>query len=136
MDPEDFPALSEECLTCATSAALCSDSCSRYYVTNPLTSESDPYLGMLNSYEFHSGEGFNNPELGPKRLITSAVADPAGRLPDCVSRTAVSSLLGREVLLEEQPWIDELSAHFVAGGFSYRSLIREIVTSPVYRSLR
>lgn len=136
LSPEEFPTESEECLTCATTSALCSDDCSRYYVTSPLSTESDPYLGMLGSYEFRYEEHMDNPALGPKRLVTSAVADPAGRLPACVSRTAASYLLGRELDTEEEAWLDELSAGFVSSGYSYSSLIREIVTSPVYRSLR
>jgi hypothetical protein len=53
-----------------------------------------------------------------------------------VSRTAASWLLGRETTAEERPWLDELSADFVQSGFSYRSLIRSVLTSPVYRSHR
>ena len=78
----------------------------------------------------------SNPELGPKRLVTSAVAEASGRLPACVSRTAASYLLGRELDEEQSLWVEDLSTKFVGSGFSYRALIREIVTSPVYRSLR
>ncbi len=66
--------------------------------------------------------------------MTSAVAD--GRLPDCVSQTAATWLLGRSPDAEEGAWLDQLSADFVQSGFSYRSLVRAILTSPVYRSQR
>jgi hypothetical protein len=110
----------------------CSDACARYYVTNLVSSESDDYAGMLQALEFRLPEHIDNLLLGPRRLVTSAVAD--GRLPDCVSQTAATWLLGREPTDEEKPWIDELSADFVHSGFSYRSLIRDVLTSPVYRS--
>ena len=62
------------------------------------------------------------------------VAD--GRLPDCISETSAAWLLGRAPLAEEKPWLEELSREFVQSGFSYSGLIKNIVTSPVYRSLR
>jgi hypothetical protein len=136
LDPENFPASSQECYECATTGALCSSDCGRYYVTDPLSAESDPFLGMLKTYEFRHEAHLDNPELGPKRLVTSAVADASGRLPACVSSTAAKALLGRDIDEYQEDWMTELSAHFVASGFSYRALIREIVTSPVYRSLR
>jgi len=136
LSPDRFPAQSDECYECATTGTLCSADCSRYYVTNPLSEESEDFIGMLKTFEFRKEVHQDNPELGPKRMVTSAVADASGRLPTCVSGTAASYLLGRDVKEEKHEWISELSAGFVASGFSYRSLIREIVTSPVYRSLR
>jgi hypothetical protein len=136
LDPATFPVESDECYECATTGAACSDNCNRYYVTNPLSDESETFLGMLKTYEFRKDAHLSNPELGPKRMVLSAVADASGRLPACVSSTAASSLLGRDVAEEKKDWITELSTDFVASGFSYRVLIRAIVTSPVYRSLR
>ena len=115
---------------------LCSDDCNRYYVVAPLSDESEQYLGMLNSYEFRHEAHMDNPELGPKRWVTSTVAEASGRLPKCVSRTAASYLLGRDIDQVQEDWVDELATKFVGSNFSYRSLIREVVTSPVYRSLR
>jgi hypothetical protein len=134
--PEAFPSESDECYECATTGALCSDDCNRYYVVSPLSDESEEFLGMLKAYEFREEAHMSNPELGPKRLVTSAVAEASGRLPACVSRTAASYLLGRELDEEQSLWVEDLSRKFVGSGFSYRALIREIVTSPVYRSLR
>lgn len=136
LDPTTFPAESDECYECATTGAACSDNCNRYYVTNPLSDESEVFLGMLKTYEFRKDSHQSNPELGPKRMVMSAVADASGRLPACVSSTAASYLLGRDVTEEKKDWMTELSTDFVASGFSYRALIRAIVTSPVYRSLR
>ena len=134
LTPAEFPDFDASCALCAETNTSCSDACVRYYVTNLVSSESDDYAGMLQSLEFRLPEHVDNLILGPKRLVTSAVAD--GRLPDCVSRTAAGWLLGRETTAEERPWLDELSADFVQSGFSYRSLIRSVLTSPVYRSRR
>ena len=132
LSPAEFPDFDAACAHCAETSVGCSDACARYYVTNLVSSESDDYAGMLQALEFRLPEHIDNLLLGPRRLAASAVAD--GRLPDCVSQTAATWLLGREPTDEEKPWIDELSADFVHSGFSYRSLIRDILTSPVYRS--
>jgi len=134
LSAEEFPGLNEDCYRCATSSLSCSDACRTHYLTEALTSEQSPYLGMLQAFEFRREDHVPNIEAGPKALALSVVVD--GRLPDCVSRTAVSWLLGREVLPEEEPWIDELHRLFVASNFSYRSLIKRIVESPVYRKVQ
>jgi len=134
--PDTFPTTSQECYDCATSATLCSDDCNRYYVVSPLSDESEEYLGMLNTYEFRHEAHMANPELGPKRWVSSTVAEASARLPKCVSRTAASYLLGRELDDVQAAWVEDLATKFVGSDFSYRSLIRDIVTSPVYRSLR
>ena len=105
-------------------------------MTTPLSEESEAFLGMLKTFEFRHEGHMANPDLGPKRLVTSAVADPASRLPACVSRSAASYLLGRDLEPSQEPWVDELSSEFLRSGMSYRELVRSIVLSPVYRSLR
>ncbi|HCP46888.1 MAG TPA: hypothetical protein DIU15_12655 [Deltaproteobacteria bacterium] len=134
LNPEEFPGLREDCHRCATSSLSCSDACNTYYLTSTLTPEQTPYLGMLQAFEFRREDHVPNIEAGPKALALSVAVD--GRLPECVSRTAVSWLLGRDVLPEEEPWIDELNRLFVASDFSYRTLIKRIVESPVYRTVQ
>ena len=89
---------------------------------------------MLLAYEFRREDQLGNVESGPRALALSVVVD--GRLPDCVSRTAATWLLGRDILPEEEPWVDELSDQFIGSNFRYRTLIKNIVSSPVYRSVQ
>ncbi|HND34794.1 MAG TPA: DUF1585 domain-containing protein [Myxococcota bacterium] len=73
-------------------------------------------------------------EEGPKLLVANAVAD--GRLPLCVAEKTASWLLGRPIEEWEEPWITQLSQDFIADNYSYRTLVKEIVTSDNYRSVR
>ncbi|MBJ95776.1 MAG: hypothetical protein CMP23_15045 [Rickettsiales bacterium] len=134
LEPENYPATREDCVRCATTGESCSNDCRRYYLTSALVEDQEPYLGMLSSYEFRRPDHAGNVEAGPRALVNSVVVD--GRLPDCTVRRALEWLLGREVQAAEEPWIDELSLAFVDSGFSYRTLIKTIVSSPVYRSVQ
>jgi hypothetical protein len=128
---EDYPPLDDGCQQCALTGSGCTDDCRRYYVSRALTEEEEPWLGMLRTYEFRDEEHYSNIEVGPRLLASRSVEDD--RLPSCVSSTAVRWLLGRDPLEEEQAWIDELSLHFIQSNYDYSSLVREIVTSGVYR---
>ena len=92
---------------------------------------------MLKAYLFRRDEHALNVEAGPQYLVKSAVVD--NRLPSCVARRAAEHLMGRELDATadaDAAWLDELSFEFVASGFSYRELVREIVASDVYRRVR
>jgi hypothetical protein len=75
---ERFPALRDDCLSCAQKGG-CSDECSRYYVVKALTSEETPWLGKLRWYEFRHEEHEVNVEEGPSLLASQGVMD--NRLP-------------------------------------------------------
>ncbi len=134
LDPQRFPASSAECAWCAATGESCSEECSAYYVVDSLSSEEDPYLGWLKGYEFLEERHVPHVEEGPKLLVANAVAD--GRLPLCVAEKTASWLLGRQIEAWEEPWITELSQEFIADNYSYRTLVKEIVTSDNYRSVR
>jgi len=134
LEPGEFPALREDCERCATTSEACSADCKSFYLTSALVESQEDYLGMLLAYEFRREDQLGNVESGPRALALSVVVD--GRLPDCVSRTAATWLLGRDILPEEEPWVDELSDQFIGSNFRYRTLIKNIVSSPVYRSVQ
>jgi hypothetical protein len=134
LNPEEYPATRDDCVRCATEGESCSADCRTYYLTDALVESQEPYLGMLQAYEFRRPDHLGNVESGPRALAMSVVVD--GRLPDCTSRTAASWLLGRSILPEEEPWIDKLSDQFIESDFNYRALIKAIVSSPVYRSVQ
>ena len=127
---DGFPAYDEDCARCATSDESCSSECSRYYVTSAVTPEENEWFGWLKSYEFRKDEHMGFPAQGPARLALQSTVD--ARFPECVASTAASWLLGREVGPEEQEWVEELAMSFIASGWSYRDLVREIVTSETW----
>lgn len=131
LHPDTYTPLRDDCERCALTGQGCSDMCKRSYVIKALTSEEDPYLGMLKSYEFRKPEHVDHIEQGPQLLVQLGVED--GRLPECVVRTAFQWLLGRTPTSEEESWVDELSYDFVSSGYHYRSLVKAIVTNPNYR---
>jgi len=134
LNPAEYPPTRDDCVRCATEGESCSADCRTYYLTDALVEDQEPYLGMLQAYEFRRPDHLGNVEAGPRALAMSVVVD--GRLPDCTARRAASWLLGRTILPEEEPWIDQLSDQFIASDFNYRALIKAVVSSPVYRSVQ
>lgn len=137
LPPDRFPPTRQDCVACALTGQSCTDECRRFYVMSALTDEERPYLGMLKSYQFRREDHVRNVETGPRLLALGAVAD--NRLPRCVARRTAEWLLGRAVdgsTDEEDAWLGELTTRFVTGGYRYDSLVRDIVTSPVYRRAR
>jgi hypothetical protein len=134
LDPTNYPALREDCLNCALSGTQCSQECRLYYVTNPIAEEQEEYLGMLNAYEFRRPEHMMNVEVGPDVLALTAVVDH--RLPTCVSAKTAEWLLGRPVTDEDKDWVSQLANEFVAGGYSFRELVKSVLMSDTYRRIR
>lgn len=131
---EDYPAFSQDCFDCATQESSCNAFCRTWYNTDAFNEQEEPYLGWLKSYKFIRDDHHANIEYGPRGLVETTIGD--GRFTNCTSRTATEWLLGRELKEFEEIWLDELQASFAESGQSYRSLIKAIVTSPVYRRVR
>lgn len=136
LSPEDFPAYREDCEVCARTGQQCSTECRQFYITNTFEESEEPYVGMLNPYYFRREEHERNVERGPQLLALAEIASTQNRLPLCVARRTAEWLLGRSMQADDEPWITELAQHFISGDYSYRSLVRTIVTSPRYRRVR
>lgn len=134
LEPERYPPYNADCEWCALSGNSCSPECSRYYVLDPLASEEDPYIGWLQSYEFLGDQHHPHIEQGPKMLVQRGLVD--GRLPKCVARNTATWLVGRTVENSEAPWLEDLGMQFTATNYSYRELVKAIVTSDYYRRVR
>ncbi|MFT7625228.1 MAG: hypothetical protein ACI9WU_004419, partial [Myxococcota bacterium] len=132
--PAEFPASSDECYTCATIGQQCSTMCNTFYLTKMTSLEQAPYLGKLLAYEFRRPEHEINVEVGPKVLALTATVDH--RMPTCVAYKTANWLLGRPLGPQEGAWLDTLALEFVTGDYSYRDLVKAIVTSDVYRRVR
>jgi hypothetical protein len=132
-DAQVFPAYREDCFTCALKND-CDDDCNRFYTTRSYTPEVNVYLGYLKAYVFRRPEHEVNIEQGPSLLAMQGIV--SHELPTCTARTAVEIALARELLPEEASWAAELALNFALNGFSYRELMKQIVTSDTYRRVR
>lgn len=131
-----FPPVRQDCVVCATTGQQCSDECRRFYVMTALTDEERPYLGTLKSYQFRREDHVRNIENGPRLLALTAVAD--NRLPRCVARRTAEWLIGRPLAPtdDEDTWLSTLTTRFVTGGYRFDTLVRDVVTSDLYRRVR
>ncbi len=134
LDPFEFPRERQDCTNCALYGTQCTDVCNRFYLTDALSVEEDAYLGQLEAYVFRREEHEMNVEAGPELLVNKTVVD--GRLPRCVATRTATWLLGRDAQEDEAAWIEELAEGFVMSGFSYRELVKRVVTHETYRRLR
>ena len=99
-----------------------------------LSPEDHLYLGQLNAFRFLDEAKHDHVEQGPRRLVYHAIE--SNRLPECIAKRTAEWLLGRKVDVSEQAWLDSLGRHFVWSNLDFRYLVREIVTSPAYRSVQ
>ena len=134
LDPDDYPAARDDCRTCGTTGRLCSLACRTHYVTRTLSREQEPYIGMLNAYQFLRPSHQRNVESGPKYLLNSAIVDD--RFPTCTARRALEGFFGRDLTETEIEQMRTLARRFVGSSFNYRQLVKAVVTSPVYRRVR
>lgn len=134
LDPEAFPAEREDCRQCGMTGQLCSRECRNFYITQTLSPLEDRYIGMLEVFSFLKDQHIPNVDFGPKLLAQKTVVDD--RFPNCTARRAMEGLFGRELNAEEEAWLSELARRFVASQYSYKELVKAIVTSPVYRRVR
>ena len=134
LDPQKFPPRRADCEACARTGEQCSEECRRFYIMDALTVEEEPYLGMLKSYQFRQSVHERHVEEGPKLLVINSVVD--SRFGDCVSRKIAARLMGRELLEEENDWLQDLAKTFVSSNYSYKSLVKAILKSENYRRVQ
>lgn len=134
LDRATYPSHRADCRECGTSGRLCSTECRLHYITSTFSSLEEPYVGALKAFGFLKPEHERNVDMGPKLLVDSTVVDD--RFTKCSARRAMQGLFGRELKGDEVDALGELSRAFIASNYSYRALIKAIVTSPVYRRVR
>lgn len=134
LNPEEFPAVREDCYSCATSNIGCSSECRSFYQTTALSVAEVPFLGQLQAFVFLDESHVEHVDAGPSLIAMRAVAD--NRLPMCVAERTSEWLMGRTMTPEDAGTMQELAAEFVASGFSYKEMVKAIVTSDIYRRVR
>ena len=134
LNHEDFPPTRIECLLCAQTGSTCSNDCRFFYTVSPASTQEEAFLGQLHAYSFLREEHLVNVDQGPKLLALSGFAD--NRLTTCAASRVAEDLLGRQLFDEEGDWLEKLVIEFANSNYSYRELVRAVVTSPVYRRVR
>ncbi len=132
--PDRFPAYSETCRECGLTGTNCTRECRDFYVISAATPAEKANLGKLWWYSFRRPEHEKNIEQGPRLLAYEGIVD--GRLPVCVARSTAEWLLGRKLADAELPWADQMATSFAADGYSFKRLVRSVVTSDVYRRIQ
>lgn len=133
LDPQSFPAYDEACARCGEEGVGCDSECRTYYLTNPLNFEEEPYMGWLFAFEFLEERHHHHPDEGPKLLVKQGIVD--GRLPECVASKAAEALLHRPMGEHDTEWVDGLTQTLEGSNWSYRQLMKAVVTSENYRRL-
>jgi hypothetical protein len=134
LEESGYPATDPECFQCATTGASCPDYCKRFYHTVSTSPADEAYLGMLQSYLFLRTEHKVNVQQGPRLLAMKAIA--TNELPACTVETTAARLLGRPLSDDEVALQQEWIRAFATSGFSYRALVKSIVTHSIYRRVR
>ena len=130
LNPNTYPDYDPECHECAL-AGTCTERCSRQYITSASVPETVPFLGYLNAFLFLAEEDLVNIAQGPKLLVERTLLD--GRLARCAVRNVAVWLMGRELLPDEESWLETLEQIFVISDYNVKSLVYAIVTSDFYR---
>ena len=133
LNAADYPDYDQNCYECAL-ANTCGPRCAQQYVTSAGVAATVPFLGWLNSYLFLHPEDTDNVLKGPRLLVHRTLMD--GRLPACAARNFAVWLMGRQLLPDEEPWLDALVQLFTESNFDVRTLVAAIVTSDFYRRVR
>lgn len=134
LEPTSYPAYLQECADCARGEETCSDTCRLNYLTRPLSSQQEPYVGMMRVYEFLRPEHANYVEEGPAGLIRDGLAD--GRFTECTVRRTAEWLVGRPLTDADAAETARFQDAFVASGLRMTPLVRSIVSSDLYRRAR
>lgn len=133
--PDEFPRRRADCFLCGTQGRSCSAECRNFYVTRALSPEEEPFLGELQSYAFRRIDHEVNIQQGPRFMAFVGAAD--NRLPRCVARRTGEWLLGRAMDQDgDREWLETLAQGFVQSGYSYRWLVKRVVTDARYWRVR
>ncbi len=135
LDETSYPAFSSECETCARTGKQCSTVCRNYYMLDRSHESMMPFSGYLSSYLWRADKHTEYIAQGPSLLARGGMTD--GRLPKCLAQRSAENLFGRSLTQREhEELVPKLAAVFSRDHYSYHDLIKAIVTSPTYRSVR
>jgi len=132
LDHLSFPSFSAACEQCGLKTGSC-QGCDPY-MTNAYSASEAEFFGYLQSFTFLKDEHASHPDDGPEVLVYRSMVDH--RLPTCITRKVATMLFGRSALPEEESWLSAVAHEFVTQGYSFRSLVKTLILSDMYRSVR
>ena len=133
LDTSDYPAFDPECAKCAVQGG-CSNVCKNQYIVNATANKEKAYFGWLKPYLFIHQAHMDNVEEGPSLLVKRMAQDE--RLPTCLAQRSVQWLWGRNIAEGEEDVLGDFALSFMMEGYSFKSLIKAVVTSSTYRRVR
>jgi len=128
-----YPAFSQDCADCAVKNN-CKNFCKNNYITKALHPSEAEYFGWLKPYLFRKSAHQKFVEQGPSLLVMNTMVDH--RLPSCTTENLSRWLLGRVALTEEKSWFADFAQQFVSSNYSFKQLVKAVVTSPIYRRVK
>ncbi len=131
LSPRSFPEFRRDCYDCGLGFEACSEECRTHYVTRVYSPEERANIGRLRAFAFLRDEHRPNVEEGPVGLLRKSLSD--GRFTRCAVRRTFEWWVGRSPGDHEEDWMEDVSSAFLESDFSYRELVRAIVTSRTYR---
>ena len=129
LHPDEYPNFDQNCYDCAINGG-CSSYCNNNYLVKATHPDQEPFLGWYVPYVYLKQNELIHPNIGPKEWSQEIIDN--GQLARCASQNAARWLLGWSDAEMQDEFINEWASEFTASGLNYRSLIRSIVTSPVY----
>jgi len=136
LNPLSFEAYDTDCFDCALTGTPCSSHCKDHYIVAPTSPQENEYVGWLKSYIFRDQTHYPHIEQGPELLLLTSTVNEHNPFPACSARKLAEHILRRELVPEEEPWLDQLTQDFVMGGFDYKALFKSILVSDAYRRVR
>lgn len=134
LDPALYPSFDATCETCSETSIGCDSACRNYYTVDPLSSELDPFVGSLRTYQFLPESEHYRVDVGPSGLVDQNIVN--GRLPACVTEKAATWLLGDKPTEAHDAVLQAWTGELLASDWDYRALVKSIVLSEPYRRSR
>jgi len=134
----DYDTPRAQCLGCDGVTKNCNAFCNRYFVTQQNAAhpdEIDQWEGYPLAREWLSAQEAEMIGYGPAELVaTDADRD---KIATCTVRTLAERLFGRELTdTESLTWLPQITAEFAASGHNFTDLVRTLIASETYRTIR
>ena len=126
LNEDTFPESNSQC---TTPQGARNPACIRFYLTQALHDDEQPYLGVLLPYVFADDQRKENIRVGPEGIARTAIDN--GTFASCTVSKMWDHYMVRADTEADAEALANLTAQFKQG-YSLRDLIKSIVTRPEY----
>ncbi len=129
-----------DCMNCGPDQdrTNCSGYCNAYFITHQNAvhpDEIDQWLGMPRSRAWLQDDEMNILDSGPSLLVDEP--NEQEKVASCAVRTLAEHLMGRELTEQELvEWVPSVTQEFADSGFQYNQMMRVLLNSDRYRTIR